>query len=68
MWSNIFKNNQIFLSIFCKGLVEFASIFGDDVGKEMSKLIVVASGRLVSGSISIGETISRNFFLKIKIS
>ena len=45
--------NQIFFSLL--GLVEFASIFGDDIGKEMSKLIVVASGRLVSGSISIGK-------------
>ena len=28
-------------------------MFGDDVGKEMSKLILQASGRLVSGSISV---------------
>ena len=34
-------------------MVEFASVFGDDVGKEMSKLIVSASGRLISGSIAI---------------
>ena len=46
-------------------MVEFASVFRDDVGKEMSKLIISASGRLISGSIAIvigGVTVAYNVY------
>jgi len=39
--------------LLTKGLETTAQLFGDDIGREVSKLIVAASGRVVSGSVTI---------------
>ena len=39
--------------VFKKGLEATAQIFGDDVAKEMSKMIAVTSGKIVSGSFTV---------------
>ena len=42
-------------SLFGTGLQSAAEIFGDDVAKHVSKVILVASGRVVTGTLSIGQ-------------
>lgn len=39
--------------LFTRGLETTAKLFGDDISREMSKLILVASGRIVTGSVTV---------------
>ena len=39
--------------LLTRGLETTAKLFGDDISREMSKLILVASGRIVTGSVTV---------------